>query len=91
MLRVFKDDGKLIVHKREDVEPVLDAVKFAREVPHTPMADSWHVARIPTVLIEQWLIEEGLTLDDREAVRDMIKRKMLSGEFAAFRVKDGTW
>ena len=91
MIKAFKQDDKLVLHKQEDVQPVIDAVRVARDVPGTPMSDSWHIATLPTVLIEKWLIEEGLQLSDREAVRDMIKRKLLSGEFNAFRVHEGTW
>lgn len=91
MIKAFKQDGHLVIHKQEDVDPVLHAVRVARDAPGAPMSDSWHIATLPTVLIEKWLNEEGLQLSDREAVRDMIKRKLLSGEFNAFRVHEGTY
>lgn len=92
MLKAWKDDGKLIVQKKTDPNAALLEVKRARELGgQTPMSDSWHVGRIDTHILEMWVKEAGLRFDDREAVADLIKRKLLDGDNAAWRVKEGNF
>lgn len=91
-IKAFSDDGKLIVHKKTDPDPSLRLAKLAREAEApAPMSDSWHVARIDKHVLEKWVKEAGLRFDDRHAVRELIKRKLLDGDNAAFRVKSGTF
>jgi hypothetical protein len=90
----FTDDGKVIRQKTTDPNPALDSAKALRSNDKTTMfggKESWHVARVDAHVLEQWVKEAGLRFDDREAVRDLIKRKLLDGDNAAFRVHEGTW
>ena len=56
-------DGKFIIHHKEDVEPLLEQLKDERNT----NTDHWRknaakwrkVASIPLTLIEQWLREDG--------------------------------
>lgn len=89
--RIFKQDGKLVYHKRTDPTPVLESVKALRDAPSAPLADSVHVARLDAHVVEMWVKEAGLRWDDREAVRDLIKRKLMDSDNAAFRVWQGTY
>ena len=91
MLKAFKDDGKLIVHKKTDPNLALEGVKRAREISTTPMSDSKHVARIDAHVLEKWVKEAGLRFDDREAVRDLIKRKLMDSDNADWRVWQRTY
>jgi hypothetical protein len=38
-----------------------------------------------------WLKEAGVRWDDHEAKKQIIRKKLLSGDFAAFRVWEGTY
>lgn len=87
--RIFKQDGKLVIHKQTDPNASLESVKLAKEAPSTPMADTWHVGRIDLHVLEQWVQEAGVKFDDRAAVAEIIKKKLLDGDNAAFRVKEG--
>ena len=50
-----------------------------------------HVGRVPGAMVSLWLKEAGVKWDDTHAANDVIKRKMLSGEFSAFRNWEGTY
>jgi hypothetical protein len=42
-------------------------------------------------LIAEWMKEAGVDPSDNEARQEIMKRKILSGEFDKFRVWKGTW
>jgi len=92
--KIFADDGKIIRQKTTDPTPVIESAKALRSNDKTTAfggRDSWHVGRIDAHVLEMWVKEAGLRFDDREAVADLIKRKLLDGDNAAFRVHEGTW
>lgn len=89
--RLFKQDGKLVFHKQTDPTAALESAKMARAAPGAPMADTWHVGRIDAHVLEMWLQEAGVKFHDKEAVRNVIRKKLLDGENAAFRVKEGSF
>jgi hypothetical protein len=88
--RFFTDDGRLVHHRQFDAEPHMERARLAREAPQQPMSDSWHVASIPAWLITIWAKEAGVRWDD-PALKDVIRRKLMSGEYAAFRVREGNF
>lgn len=85
----FWQDGRLVYHKQTDPTPALESVQVARDAPAQPISDSWHVGRIDAHVLEQWLQEAGVKFSDKAAVRDVIRRKLMSSDNAAFRVKEG--
>lgn len=91
MERMFKQDGRLVFHKQTDPTPVLDNVQALRgsEVPQP--VDGVHVARIDAHVLELWLKEAGVKFDDRNAVREVIRKKIISSDNAAFRVWEGNF
>lgn len=91
MERIFTQDDKLIIHKQTDPTASLEAVKLAREAPTQPISDSWHVGRIDKHVLELWVKEAGVRFDDREAVKEIIRKKLLDGDNKAFRVKEGNF
>ena len=79
-------------HKQTDPNPVLNSARLLRDVDlQAPMADSVHVARLDAHVVEMWVKEAGLKWDDRAAVRDLIRRKLMDSDNAAFRVWQGTF
>lgn len=88
----FMQDGKLVYHKQSDPNPVLESTAALRSAGKTTMGkENWHVGCIPMHVLEKWIKEAGLRLDDREAVADLIRRKLLDGDNAFLRVHEGTW
>ena len=47
--------------------------------------------RIPVHLVAEWVKEAGIAWSDNEAKKDLIHKKMLSGEFDDFRVWKGKY
>ena len=89
--RYFDDDGKLVIVETHDPNPVLDQVAAMKSAGHVGFSENRHVGRIPNFLLEQWLVEAGLSYTDDEAVKDLVKRKMLSGEFNNLRPWTGSY
>ena len=91
--KIHHEDGgnTLVVEKIYDNEPYLDEVKAIKDAGLGQTGEKRLVGRIPLHILSQWIKEAGLRWDDHEAVRDVIKRKMLSGDFDKLRVWEGTY
>lgn len=90
---VHHDDGgdTLTIEKVYDNEPVLRQVE---EIKHSGLGqtgDKRLVGRIPMHIMSQWLKEAGVDWSDHGAAQEVIKRKMLSGDFNKFRVWEGKY
>jgi hypothetical protein len=79
------------VRKKFDNNVYLNEVEQIRKQGLGQTGDNRLVGRIPMHLIEQWAKEAGITWSDRAAMQDLVKRKMLSGDFDKFRVWKGKY
>ena len=84
-------DDKLLIKSTHSADSALKAVQSARDAGLGVNGDMRHVGRVPGALIAQWLKEAGVKWNDIAARNEVIKRKMLSGEFAAFRNWEGSY
>lgn len=85
------DDGDKIIHKRTfDPNPTIAEVRSLKDTT-AKTGDMWHVGRIPSWMIGEWAKEAGLQMHDTQAMQDLIKRKLMSGEFNALRPHEGTF
>ena len=89
-MKHFHDDGKLILQRTHDPNPALERVKQLRDAGKQDFGDSKMIAEVPTWVVGEWLKEAGVAWDD-PAMDDVIKKKLLSGDVAAFRVWEGTY
>jgi hypothetical protein len=66
----------LVTHRVSDVEPVLDGNKASmRQAEDSPLrGDMRRMARIPTVLLEKWLREEGLDFRTKQGWQRVLAR-----------------
>lgn len=90
--KVYEEDGKLIIKKSHDFTPVLERMKqirrdgvIAMDGGKSTSEETRFIGSIPLVLMEQWCKEEGVKWDDVHARGEVVKRKILSGDFDAFR------
>ena len=74
-----------------DVNPVLNLVKARKSAGMLGDSEKRHVGTVPFALLETWIREAGVRFDDTEAVKEVLHRKLQSGEFAALRVWEGTY
>lgn len=90
---VDEAEERLTIEAVQDAAPVMEQVRRIRDGhggKHLG-GEVWHVGRIPVTVLETWLREAGVDRTDRDAVIEVIKRKLLSGEYNAFRPVGGTW
>lgn len=89
--RFFDQDGKLIHHRVMDVEPALDRVKAIKDAGVRGFSENRFVGSIPLFIVDRWLKEAGVKWDDHEGMREVVDRKLQSGEFSKFRVWEGRY
>ena len=54
-------------------------------------SDYKHVGNVDMALLNLWLKEAGVQWTDTQAVKDVLKRKLMSNEFRDLRVWEGTY
>ena len=87
----FEDD-KLIIKKTHDASVALKDAAHAREVTDNSFGSDYkHVGNIDMAMLNIWLKEAGVEWTDTQAVKDVIKRKLMSNEFSGLRVWEGKW
>ena len=87
----FEGDN-LVIKKTFDASHMLNDAKHARETTQNSFGSDYkHVGNVDMGLLSIWLKEAGVSWEDTEAVKDVIKRKMMSNEFQALRVWEGKW
>ena len=86
------EDDKLLIKKTFDASHMLNDVKHAREATQNSFGSDYkHVGNVDLGLLGIWLKEAGVSWEDTEAMKEVIKRKMMSNEFSALRVWEGTY
>ena len=85
-----KDGDKLIHVKQQDYSGSLNQAEAMRQNGNAHFGDSVCVGVIDKALMGEWLKEAGVKWDD-PAAQDVVKRKMLSGEFDKLRVWEGNY
>ena len=87
----FEGDN-LVIKKTFDASHMLNDAKHARETTQNSFGSDYkHVGNVDMGLLSIWLKEAGVSWEDTEAVKDVIKKKMMSNEFQALRVWEGKW
>jgi len=70
------DDGRTFTIQRHDadVSPTLDWNKKLQNEPQTKTESFHHIASVPPIVIERWLVESGLDYGSREFTQFMRKK-----------------
>lgn len=87
-------EGLLVHRTTHDLEPVLDEARLLRDADKARMGESRLVGVIDPAMWEMWARDAGLSFSDPDLtakMRDVVKRKLLSGEFAHLRVWQGRY
>lgn len=85
------DGNNLIVKETHDFTAIVDRAKALQSSGQNSLGESRHVADVPLKLLELWLKEAGVSWTDHKAVEEVLKRKLMSGDFAALRVWEGSF
>lgn len=91
--QTFAEDRLLHVVQRHDVSATLKRAELMRHAQqagvHGSIPADWiPVGVVPAVMQRVWATEAGVSMDDREAMDEVFERKLMSGEFAKFRVDE---
>jgi|TARA_R110000787_G_scaffold239436_1_gene345744 hypothetical protein len=87
----FHQDGDKLIHvKQQDWNPMLKQAEEMRQNGNATFGESVCIGVIDQALMGEWLKEAGVKWDD-PAAQDVVKRKMLSGEFDKLRVWEGNY
>lgn len=86
--KMVEQDGMLHVVRSQDVEALLDENKALADIAPSAHGDAKFrlAGRIPMVVVEQWMKECGHALGS-PGLNDYVKKKLMDGDFARFRVK----
>jgi hypothetical protein len=83
-------DGTFVVQSRFDNDSYIKRVEAIKELNGGILGESRLAGEIPLHIVEMWAKEAGIKWGD-PAMKDVIKRKLLSGDFDKFRVWKGTF
>ena len=87
----FEGDN-LVIKKTFDASHMLDDARHARETTQNSFGSDYkHVGNVDMGLLSVWLKEAGVEWTDTEAVKDVMKKKLMSNEFQALRVWEGRY
>jgi len=87
----FNDD-KMIIKNTYDATHMLKDAEQAREVTGNDFGSDYkHVGNVDMALLNVWLKEAGVQWADTQAVKDVLKRKLMSNEFNKLRVWEGSY
>jgi hypothetical protein len=89
--KLHHDGDKVRIQRVQDCQPILDSAAALRSNGLTGTRDFRHVGRIPFAVLEMWLNEEGVAFSDTEAVKEVLRKKLQSGDFSKLRVHEGSW
>lgn len=87
----FQDD-QMIIKRTFDASGMLLDAEYARQTSPNAVGSDWKaLGNIEPALVTNWLREAGVSWSDSHAVQEVIKRKLMDGEFARLRVWEGSW
>ena len=90
-IQVSNDGNALTIHRQHDVTDDIHRAEVLRQAQQGCRGESRLSGTIPMFLITEWMKEAGVDPSDNDARQEIMKRKILSGEFDKFRVWKGTW
>jgi len=84
-------NDKIIVESTHDNNPAIERAALLRQAKVGITGDNKLVGTIPIHIIKMWCDEAGVKWGDNEARKEIVKKKILSGEFDKLRVWKGTY
>jgi len=86
----FEHDN-MVIKQRHDVSQALKDAQVARDAGVGMSGENRLAGFLDGAVLASWLKEAGVAWSDTEAAKEVVKRKMMSGEFAKFRVWEGSY
>jgi len=86
----FEHDN-MVIKQRHDVSQALKDAQSARDAGVGMSGENRLAGFLDGAVLGAWLKEAGVAWSDTEAAKEVVKRKMMSGEFSKFRVWEGSF
>ena len=81
----------MVIKKKHDVSQSLRDALAAKDAGIGMSGENRLVGFLDGAVLAQWLKEAGVSWSDTEAAKEVVKRKMMSGEFSKLRVWEGSY
>jgi hypothetical protein len=83
------DGDDMTQNRVQDVEPILDACAALRSIGAVGSREMKHAAKLPNVLVEDYINIHGITPHEFEVNPEHLRRLLNSSAFASFRIWQG--
>ena len=84
-------NDKIIVKSTHENQIYLDRVQDIRKTGRGVTGENRFVGSIPMHVMQEWCKEAGIKWDDVNARKEIVRKKLLSGDFDKLRVWKGTF
>jgi hypothetical protein len=84
-------DGRMVINRAQDVEPVLDLLSGMRQITNGKGETFWWVGEIPNAIVEKYLNENGVTYQEFLADKTHVNRILKNPDYKKFRVLEGNY
>ena len=81
----------MVIKQRHDVSQSLRDAQVAKDAGIGMSGENRLVGFVDGAVLCAWLKEAGVAWSDTEAAKEVVKKKMMSGEFSKLRVWDGSY
>ena len=89
--KVSFEHDNMVIHQRHDVSQALKDAEMARAAGIGMSGEKRLAGFLDGAVLASWLKEAGVSWSDTEAAKEVVKRKMMSGDFSKFRVWEGSY
>lgn len=77
-------EGKVVLRRTFDPTPYIERAAIGREA-RPVSSEMAYAGSIPGYLLDEWMKEAGLTMDQWDEVKDMLRKKLQSGDYNLLR------
>jgi len=90
--RVTFEGDQMVIKRTHNADHMLNDAKRSREISPNEFASDYKlVGHVDAALVSLWLKEAGVSWEDTPAVKEVMKKKLMSNEFNALRVWEGSY
>lgn len=87
------ETDETVIEEYQDCQPILERNKEANknaDLNKLNKEDMWHMATIPNIIINKWLIEDGIEVFSKDpGMMKKVRQKLNSPEWAYLRTRPG--
>lgn len=87
-----EEEGRVVINRAQDVEPILEFAKQAalEGSGYSPSRELKHVAEFPFVLVEQYISNKRITMQEFMTNPEHIRAMLNDPDLAAFNIEKNT-